>query len=1032
MRWFLLLIGLWSGGRLFAEKGMLYTDAKTGVGVLTAEIELPSEGTWYLAPTQPQRSMLGFAWIQKPHDAHELAAGKRTSALQLRKKIEERERRMSLLRYRLRHQREDFGGQSPESWQKIDLSHDPALRTLLEDGTLAVLSGVPLRLSPEEEPQALVVELHPWVDDGKHWVYDNRYGSERVDIDPVWLEKHGLEVTPKPLPTETPDTLRYTLYARVLNPDLEHLTLNLRNDFPQGDRHITVGIAGTTDDRSGFSEWAKGRAFFWTTENTRLGRMWEERATELYGVDLNGLHLNPNRRNRGETASVMNVFGGDAAIRETLQMQNLEAGEDRAPPVAPTLPVSEIKGVTVKAHDYGELLRNERGGTLEMASFCPRDRLFVWFPEPAGLVDLLEGGGGVLDRLRNLRAERVLDHQVIEKHLRRMGLTRGILIQILESGLIGETAWILPDLFLMEGTDVTSVSRVEDLSRLRTLLNGFSIAAGENISSMRTPTGDHVFWVVSGEWLIVGSQQSEVEKVRARIASDGEDSLGRSEEFRYMLTLCPPSEHTRAYVYISDPFIRRLTGPAVKIAQLRRLQAKAELERLAAGHLLYQVDHQKAAPDWRTLVDAGYAPAPSHLRTGDMTWDQGVATDPIWGSAAHLSTLLPHLPDRVTPAEKKAYESYRTRYEQFWRQFFDPIAINAESMDDGSHETTVFVLPLINSSIYDLVRQWFNPEDERRILQRPVIEPPPIGMVSLNLNESVWVDAMEGVSSMVDRAWGIHFPIWEYMGPGFHFGIADSDAILTFGGGEFMELFSGGAGVRNREMLAVPIFGALLTRPVVLAVDLTDPEAARNALRAMPTGTLAENNGLLELNVDLTRITGRDRWLIRLTLGDMVNLTLGMEIQDRYLVLSNMPLSYHPRVTGSENHLMRDGAILLRPGAIDHSAPGFVASALNAAGDQAKHGLAILELYRLAGVDGLSDAMALSDRLFGYKPVHPTPGEFLWKPESSESGTFGSLFESRHPPLDDVDIPGLFPKVHQIDVSLQLEREGLRTRLHWR
>ena len=42
-------------------------------------------------------------------------------------------------------------------------------------------------------------------------------------------------------------------------------------------------------------------------------------------------------------------------------------------------------------------------------------------------------------------------------------------------------------------------------------------------------------------------------------------ALGRSAEFRYMLTEMPVRAETRALVYLSDPFIRRMVGPAVKI-----------------------------------------------------------------------------------------------------------------------------------------------------------------------------------------------------------------------------------------------------------------------------------------------------------------------------------------------------------------------------------------------------------------------------------------------------------------------------------
>ncbi|MCC5845930.1 MAG: hypothetical protein JJU05_16910 [Verrucomicrobia bacterium] len=78
----------------------------------------------------------------------------------------------------------------------------------------------------------------------------------------------------------------------------------------------------------------------------------------------------------------------------------------------------------------------------------------------------------------------------------------------------------------------------------------------------------------------------------------------------------------------------------MKIGQYRRLHARAELEQLAAGHLLYQLDRRESAPDLQTLIESGYAPAPRHTPTETLAWDDGVAASPVWGTAARMVPLL--------------------------------------------------------------------------------------------------------------------------------------------------------------------------------------------------------------------------------------------------------------------------------------------------------------------------------------------------------------------------------------------------------
>ncbi|MCC5845931.1 MAG: hypothetical protein JJU05_16915 [Verrucomicrobia bacterium] len=275
-------------------------------------------------------------------------------------------------------------------------------------------------------------------------------------------------------------------------------------------------------------------------------------------------------------------------------------------------------------------------------------------------------------------------------------------------------------------------------------------------------------------------------------------------------------------------------------------------------------------------------------------------------------------------------------------------------------------------------------------------------------------------------------PIWEYIGPGLHIGLADSDAVLTFGSGELLDLFSARSGIRHNDMVWLPMMVSLLTRPVVLAFDLTDPDAMREALSGIPTGQLLDNRDFLGFSLDLNRITGGDLLHLRVRLADVLFFTFSLEVQDQHLVLSNLPLTYRPEVTGQQTGELRDAGLLLQPRAIRQTAPGFAAAALDRARKQAHNALGTLQVFHQTGSRTLEDALAASARLFGFTPVHPSPGEFLWTPGEPLSSAFGHLHEGRQPPLEDADIRGLLPPLHSLDISLQLEDEGLRTRIHWK
>ncbi|MFQ5959486.1 MAG: hypothetical protein ACE5LF_08975, partial [Alphaproteobacteria bacterium] len=70
---------------------------------------------------------------------------------------------------------------------------------------------------------------------------------------------------------------------------------------------------------------------------------------------------------------------------------------------------------------------------------------------------------------------------------------------------------------------------------------------------------------------------------------------------------------------------------------------------------------------------------------------------------------------------------------------------------------------------------------------------------------------------------------------------------------------------------------------------------------------------------------------------------------------------------------------------------------------------------------------------FGFRPVHPTSGRWLWNNGQLESSVFGSALRPVQPEHTPGDRNfGLFPSVDSLDVNLQLEDTGLRTRIRWR
>ena len=78
-------------------------------------------------------------------------------------------------------------------------------------------------------------------------------------------------------------------------------------------------------------------------------------------------------------------------------------------------------------------------------------------------------------------------------------------------------------------------------------------------------------------------------------------------------------------------------------------------------------------------------------------------------------------------------------------------------------------------------------------------------------------------------------------------------------------------------------------------------------------------------------------------------------------------------------------------------------------------------------------AQELHADLFGFIPEHSGNGEFEWRNRTIVSTEYGDLWARQQPRYNEGDRNfGLFRKFENLDVSMQFEDDGLRTRFRWK
>lgn len=1038
-----LTTALYCQAAYVVENTVAHTHAKSGVTVVSGSVELPTGTDWTLKHPLQAVGGLSDVVLRPPDEFYKLRKGRRTRLIEEDRKRKQGQRTLRSLYWALRRYATEHGGMAPAALTDLNNKH---YSNTVTTATFHYVPGVQLLKRKgtnswvNASTNLLAFELKPAVDDGEHWVLHSNGSVTHKPINQALFDKYGVALTPgaKPVTEQmksVPAALSYRLSATLRDGADDKVVLELvaagsdRASSMEWDlRNPGEGEADTVKN------WAQSRLWYFNAmdrgEGASVLTYWTAALARQYGLKMPDRQRDTGRRGRrGERqTSLFNVLGGRAAIRETLQLQAI--GRNWSDTKATNwVDVSTLKGVEVKSHPFAEMLGDAKGGALALADVAPPDRLFAYFAKPKALLQMMDGGTDFIFRGGASATGRSLEYRITQRYLGKLGLSERWVRSLMNSGAVRELAVMLPDLFLVDGTDLTVVCRLSNPKVAAAALMVLGLSSLDDIVARKADDGGDAFWTQRDDLLLISTQRSELERVLA-LVEDPSGSLGQSDEFRYMLSRQPINANTRAYAYFSDPFVRRLVGPAVKIGQLRRLQARTEMEAIAAGQLLHRADGRGATTSIEQLVELGYVPRLQRVTDAILT-EAGEVTSTLFGSLQHLSTLLDAPVTDVSNLEAKAYKSYVDRYNRFWRRFFDPIGVRFDQVSPREMALSVFILPLVDNSMYQGLRQVLIAGENVAPLPLPELDPAPVATLSFNLGEKAWLQVVESLDDMFEQMLGLGPDILDHLGPDIHIAMGDADPIIGLGSGELTGL-AGIVGGGNNEMFMIPMFVSMLTRPCVLMMGLDDPEAVRAKLSSMATGSLSGRPLFFRSTGSLYKVAGRDAWHYVLSVGGLLNLRFGVEVKDRYLVISNLPLTHNPEVRSWREAPRNAAAMQLDPAACIQQLPALYTSASSRQRAAAMGGLGCLYPLLRSGSTDVSGAIERHRRLFGFAPMHPGRGEWEWDGTRLSSSIFGQPGREEQPEYDPADKEyGIFQGIGNVGLSMQFEDDGLRSHCRW-
>jgi hypothetical protein len=408
--------------------------------------------------------------------------------------------------------------------------------------------------------------------------------------------------------------------------------------------------------------------------------------------------------------------------------------EGREPAQAPRtqgpVQVSALAGPAVKSHPWEKMLAGRKPEISALARSVPEDFYFAEFRALTSLLDAFDAGDLWGSHLSNQAFRDTATLDVGERLKRQLAAETDPRTRPFYDLVVEEVAVTGSDPFVREGSDVTLLFRVKQPLLFRGRMDGFLEEAAKARPDARRETGEYL----GVEYVQLQTPERDVSVVSAypepglhirsnspaafrRVveALKGRDAAGRAvrrlgdaSEFAYIRTLMPRGDAREdGFVYLSDPFVRRLVGPVLKLTERRRLLCYNHLRMIGHAALLYRTERGRAPVSLEELKESGAAPG--LFGEGALSCPDGgrytLSADATAGVCSHHGHALRMTPNIEAPVaevsgeEADEYKAFVAEYNQYWRTFFDPIAFRLKVAPEELRVETV-ILPLIDNTAY--------------------------------------------------------------------------------------------------------------------------------------------------------------------------------------------------------------------------------------------------------------------------------------------------------------------------------------------
>ena len=579
-----------------------------------------------------------------------------------------------------------------------------------------------------------------------------------------------------------------------------------------------------------------------------LGYLYEKYKIEPTGPINQFLLTNRSRRFRRGRQSDFNYYdllSGGLAIRESLQVDTISASGDNESLV----PVSSLKGPEVASHPFKEMMKGRKFKAYPLAAIAPEDFYYFHFSNMAKALDFFDYMNQVGGALYQRAAPKAVDFMVKKKVLTQLAIVENRWARKFYDHVIGEMAVVGSDPFMRLGSDVSFIYKLKHPSVFFKKIDGYrnefikkykatssSLAIrGKKVRLIKSRSRKVCSYLVKlDKKTVVISNSLSAVKVVIATYNKKHPSLAKADDFQYMRSIYSAGDQKEdAFLYLSDSFIRYLVGPKSRISEARRLHEALRIADLERHGLFYYQLYGKKAADLRDL-EREFGPEVVEKFSG-LTFEKTsfAAVSKRFGKMGYFTPNIDIELPSVSKKEADDYNRFLRGYNNYWREYFDPVGIRI-MQKGGRTRMETCILPLINNSIYNSLTQLFGGSPV--VLQTGKTRVPgEILSITGKISGKMMNQPLFRNVRMKDKKL-INLKPADIFLNRVKIGMLDAKPMVDFDASKLMNVFSGS---RFRSRYILPVIGAWsLFHPLSITVPLRDPKQSRKEIDRIESLTL--------------------------------------------------------------------------------------------------------------------------------------------------------------------------------------------------